>query len=244
MSAWKTSVGSVFLAEHRRQGTCSGSHHLPNHSTAIAWKLRRPASFAAATRFWKHDISDSLAAVELGPLDEASIRHTPVLPEPTTLYGQLAEYEETTDAALDSLGFLVSWEIVDRPGVYVCHPYVRSPVGSTYSRWHARAIADLGAQIVQSCLKAKLSTRLALSPTTGYIEPSQRKSFEESVYGALKAELLEQPSGAVPRCSAVSFALSATDDLRASSASRVVHYTATATSQGYAEDFSGTFALI
>lgn len=197
-SAWMASLRSDFDS-HSSTRVAVSAGHARTKSPSAKRKPRRPASWAASSWFMAHDMSRSLAEVQLGELPGVTLYDSA---------GDAEDHDESTEGLAIDGRFLCLTSLDGFNGTYVALPLILHPPGSDFSRVHLRAVMDRACAVAQKAGVIKLSSTLELG-ADGKVLEIEASRFETFVQSRLDKELLE----GTRRVSAVSFTLSRDDVL-------------------------------
>lgn len=176
---WLAALDTEFASTSSDRISLSRGH---TRIVSAAYKhraMRRPASWAAAARFMRYDLSTSLAEVERGALPDCTLVDT---------HGNITDHDENVTEGGGR--FLALRQFDARQGCYIVLPNILAANGSDFTRIHYRAVTDLGCSITRFTLEGKLSKKLLLDKKTGKtIDDAAATSIERAVNRRLRTEL-------------------------------------------------------
>jgi len=197
-ASYLTAVDTIYSALSTVYGSVSaGSCKLI--SGVSGRQYRRPPSWWAAPAHAVRSEEINLANVKVGRMDGVII---------TDSNGNPDDHDESTNPGLDDARFLTlrTWE--GRPGVYINRPRILSTPTSDYQLIPHRRIINLAKTIVRSYLEERVNEEILVDSATGYILEEEALEIEAAATAQLRGALLSKP-----KASAVSFAVSRTDNL-------------------------------
>lgn len=197
-SSYKTALDTIFSSKASKTGSlCAGAVKLT--SAVSGRKYKRPVSFVAASLEAAVEEHINTADVNLGPLTGVSIKDSNGNPD---------EHDESINPGLDDSRFYVlrTWEGIE--GTYVNIPRTFAATGSDFRLLTHRRVMNLACEVLKPYLQTRLNKPIRVDARTGFILESEALEIETGARRALEAALLARP-----KASAVSFALSRTDNI-------------------------------
>jgi hypothetical protein len=197
-ATYLAAFGTAFNSKATVHGMiCAGACWLI--SSVSGRRYRRPVSFPIGARqaFVSHEIN--IADVNLGSLPGVALYDD---------LGNVVHHDESVNPGLDDARATVlrTWEGIQ--GVYVNRPRILSAAGSDFDIFPHRRVINLAHAALRLYFIRRLNKPVRVDEETGYILEADALEIEAGARAAMRAVLL-----AKPKASAISFALSRTDDL-------------------------------
>lgn len=197
-SAYKTALDTIFSVKASIFGQlCAGACKLT--SSVSGRKYKRPIVIPVASREASESHEINTADINLGTFVGVTIRDA---------NGNADEHDESLNPGLDDSRFTVlrTWDGI--AGVYVNRPRIFSAAGSDFQLLAHRRVINLAHAALRAYFVRRLNKPVRVNKVTGFILESEAQEIEAGARAALAAVLL-----AKPKASAISFALSRTDNL-------------------------------
>lgn len=197
-ATYKSALDTIFSAKASKTGAlCAGAVKLT--SAVSGRKYKRPVSFVASSLEAAVAEHINTADIQLGPISGISIKDSNGNPD---------EHDESINPGLDDSRFYVlrTWEGVE--GTYVNIPRTFAATGSDFRLFTHRRVMNLACEVLRPYLQTRLNKPIRVDARTGFIVESEALEIEAGARRALEAALLT-----TPKASAVSFALSRTDNI-------------------------------
>jgi hypothetical protein len=201
-----------FASSHGRVWICCGDDYMV--STLSGLILKRNGAWTTCARLAGCKLSENPGKVKLGPL-----------PNVQAIVRDEAATPGLTDARLITLR-----TFQDRAGYFITDGPTMANSTSDYSSVMNVRVVNRAATIAASAFTDYVNDDVRIDKTTGFIDERDAQSIDNMVTSKLQAALQGTPGGALDECSAVSAAVSRSDNLLSSPIATAV---VTITPKGY-----------